>query len=206
MPVHLEEIEEDHQHRHDDAEEVRANPPCPRRKATTESRTRKMFFILLKCIVMGFVFSLFILFISFAALVLVHFLLTSTAGRRRRRRRRFQQDSRELSTDSSIHSSYSMEDLQQLLPHLCYTESSNTSVDCAICLESVEDGDFCRELPDCKHLFHANCIDNWLTKVPNCPICRTRVQLDSGASGSIHRDDEWKVWSPVALDDGNVSI
>lgn len=205
MPVHLQEIEEDHHRNHDDAEEVRASPRCPRWKTTTESRTKKLLCILVKCIVMGFVFSLFILFISFAALVLIHFVLISAAGRRRRRDGRFQQDP-ELSTDSTIRSSYSREDLQQLLPHLCYMESPHTSIDCAICLESVEDGDFCRELPDCKHLFHANCIDNWLTKVPNCPICRTRVQLDSGASGSVHRDDEWKVWWPVALEDGNVPI
>ncbi|GFY88563.1 hypothetical protein Acr_06g0005030 [Actinidia rufa] len=44
---------------------------------------------------------------------------------------------------------------------------------CAVCLEGFKVGDKCRLLPNCKHSFHAQCIDSWLVKTPICPICRT---------------------------------
>ena len=47
---------------------------------------------------------------------------------------------------------------------------------CAVCLGEFEEGDELRTLPECLHSFHAACIDLWLFKHPNCPICRA-VQL-----------------------------
>ncbi|PWA55822.1 RING-H2 finger protein ATL56 [Artemisia annua] len=41
-------------------------------------------------------------------------------------------------------------------------------------------GEICRVLPACDHVFHAKCVDTWLVKVASCPVCRTRVGLDSG--------------------------
>ncbi|ORZ00404.1 hypothetical protein BCR43DRAFT_485156 [Syncephalastrum racemosum] len=44
---------------------------------------------------------------------------------------------------------------------------------CVICLEKVDEGDVVRELP-CKHDYHQNCIDPWLTtKCAECPLCKT---------------------------------
>ncbi|XP_027174046.1 RING-H2 finger protein ATL56-like [Coffea eugenioides] len=127
----------------------------------------------------------------FAALVLLHILLTTTAVHRHRRRR---QTRRSFSRTSSL---YSMQDLYDLLPHLNYSASEQTTMDCAICLEGFKEGELSRKLPDCNHLFHLNCVDNWLTKKPNCPVCRTRVQLHSGASRSRDSDDDGKFWWPV---------
>ncbi|KAI8026837.1 RING-H2 finger protein ATL48 [Camellia lanceoleosa] len=52
-------------------------------------------------------------------------------------------------------------------------KSNGPEMDCAVCLESFKKGDLCKLLPICKHTFHAQCIDSWLIKTPNCPICRT---------------------------------
>ncbi|KAK4386974.1 RING-H2 finger protein ATL52 [Sesamum angolense] len=46
---------------------------------------------------------------------------------------------------------------------------------CAICLQDLEDGESARLLPSCEHFFHLQCIDQWLTRQGNCPICRKDV-------------------------------
>ncbi|KAM7274958.1 hypothetical protein ACFE04_016824 [Oxalis oulophora] len=44
--------------------------------------------------------------------------------------------------------------------------------ECAVCLTVPEDDEMARLLPNCKHTFHAECIDKWLTSQSTCPICR----------------------------------
>ncbi|XP_009762608.1 E3 ubiquitin-protein ligase ATL41-like [Nicotiana tabacum] len=52
----------------------------------------------------------------------------------------------------------------------------NNSVECTICLSVFEDGETARTLPNCKHVFHAECIDKWLVSQSTCPICRTEAE------------------------------
>jgi hypothetical protein len=42
---------------------------------------------------------------------------------------------------------------------------------CAICLDTFTIKDTVKCLP-CSHLYHGNCIDEWLSRKPNCPICK----------------------------------
>jgi hypothetical protein len=44
---------------------------------------------------------------------------------------------------------------------------------CSICLGDYRDGDLLRLLPECRHSFHAPCIDAWLRLHASCPMCRT---------------------------------
>ena len=47
----------------------------------------------------------------------------------------------------------------------------NPGVQCRVCLRSFMLGQLVRKLPNCKHKFHADCIDNWLLHShPTCPI------------------------------------
>ncbi|WZY91551.1 hypothetical protein YC2023_063880 [Brassica napus] len=51
-----------------------------------------------------------------------------------------------------------------------------SAIECAVCLSMLEEQDTARELPSCKHVFHVDCVDKWLTACSICPVCRTEVQ------------------------------
>ncbi|KAG7013994.1 E3 ubiquitin-protein ligase ATL6, partial [Cucurbita argyrosperma subsp. argyrosperma] len=54
-------------------------------------------------------------------------------------------------------------------------EETNTESECVLCLSPFEDGECIRQLPSCNHVFHASCIDVWLSSHSECPLCRTPV-------------------------------
>jgi len=45
---------------------------------------------------------------------------------------------------------------------------------CMICLNDFSIGDDCRRLP-CRHVFHGPCVDEWLRRCTDCPICKDNV-------------------------------
>jgi len=45
---------------------------------------------------------------------------------------------------------------------------------CMVCLADFSIGDECRRLP-CNHVFHQSCIDEWLRRCTDCPICKANV-------------------------------
>ncbi|KVI04331.1 E3 ubiquitin-protein ligase ATL41-like [Cynara cardunculus var. scolymus] len=55
-------------------------------------------------------------------------------------------------------------------------DDAGVSQECAVCLSMFEDGHMIRVLPNCKHHFHAECIDKWLGSQSTCPICRHEVE------------------------------
>ncbi|KAJ6698963.1 RING-H2 FINGER PROTEIN ATL51-RELATED [Salix purpurea] len=56
-----------------------------------------------------------------------------------------------------------------------FIEDQGTGYECAVCLSAFEEGEEVRQLPSCKHSFHATCIDMWLRSHSDCPLCRSRV-------------------------------
>jgi hypothetical protein len=44
---------------------------------------------------------------------------------------------------------------------------------CSICLSDYEESEVVRVIPNCGHMFHMDCIDEWLRLHATCPICRT---------------------------------
>ena len=43
---------------------------------------------------------------------------------------------------------------------------------CTVCQEDVGEGERVRTIRQCQHGFHAPCVDKWLAKQGNCPVCR----------------------------------
>ncbi|KAL3738438.1 hypothetical protein ACJRO7_019902 [Eucalyptus globulus] len=43
---------------------------------------------------------------------------------------------------------------------------------CAVCLSSIEERDEVRELSNCSHAFHRECLDRWVDyNQATCPLC-----------------------------------
>lgn len=56
-----------------------------------------------------------------------------------------------------------------------YTEGTLEDPTCSICLAEFDDGDRLRRLPHCGHYFHAGCVDLWLLRRSDCPLCKDDV-------------------------------
>merc|ERR1719223_1642891 len=55
------------------------------------------------------------------------------------------------------------------------TPDSSTWVgeSCAFCLQELQRSDEVRALPRCQHAFHRACLQPWLARKAECPVCRT---------------------------------
>lgn len=64
----------------------------------------------------------------------------------------------------------------EILPSRVYRscDHPNGIEPCSVCLEPFEDGDNLRMLP-CFHQFHNQCIDTWLRRSRQCPVCKTNI-------------------------------
>jgi hypothetical protein len=51
---------------------------------------------------------------------------------------------------------------------------SVTQTSCMICLGEFQIADEVRRLP-CRHIFHASCVNEWLRRCTDCPICKANV-------------------------------
>ena len=49
--------------------------------------------------------------------------------------------------------------------------------DCSICLEKLYDEENNKEIIslECNHLFHKECVDPWINKNKNCPLCKRNI-------------------------------
>ncbi|ORX60695.1 hypothetical protein DM01DRAFT_1343130 [Hesseltinella vesiculosa] len=60
---------------------------------------------------------------------------------------------------------------------LCHLLQDNANQICIVCLEDFLDQvSIIREL-GCHHIYHAHCIDSWLSRNPCCPLCKTKCVL-----------------------------
>ncbi|PHU04054.1 putative dolichyl-diphosphooligosaccharide--protein glycosyltransferase subunit 3 [Capsicum chinense] len=62
------------------------------------------------------------------------------------------------------------------LPIFLYKKSEQHTIECSICLSTIEDGELVRILPNCMHIFHVECIDKWFDCHSTCPICRAAAK------------------------------
>ncbi|KAJ3125004.1 hypothetical protein HK098_000669 [Nowakowskiella sp. JEL0407] len=59
--------------------------------------------------------------------------------------------------------------------------SQDSELSCSICIETFKPIDEVRKLPTCEHVFHKECIDNWLLEQSCCcPNCRFDLRIALG--------------------------
>lgn len=68
----------------------------------------------------------------------------------------------------------------QTFPILEYSEVKihkigKEALECAVCLCEFEDTETLRLIPKCDHVFHPECIDEWLGSHTTCPVCRANL-------------------------------
>ena len=65
----------------------------------------------------------------------------------------------------------------------------DTTDKCTICLSDFEEGEDVRRLP-CMHLFHVECVDQWLKTNKCCPICRVDIDHKIAFMGNVDSHTE----------------
>ena len=67
------------------------------------------------------------------------------------------------------------------LPETVIEDASKLDVEkknCVICLEDFKNGDKATVLP-CIHMFHSNCLQEWLKTQNSCPICKFKLTTEN---------------------------
>ena len=66
-----------------------------------------------------------------------------------------------------------VENLIKIIPN-SKIEKINKNLKCVICLNGFNIGDKESTLP-CMHIFHYNCLKNWMYEQTWCPICKSEI-------------------------------
>ncbi|XP_048133119.1 RING-H2 finger protein ATL56-like [Rhodamnia argentea] len=141
----------------------------------------KLLSLLLKAIIMTLITTLFFLFLGLAAIILLHLCLAGGLLHRRR----------QIDLPPPLGRALPPRDLKRL-PKFRYPkrgaqgqgqgQHNQGFTDCAVCLEEFSQGQWCRKLVGCGHVFHKSCVDTWLVKVAACPVCRSQVRAQVGST------------------------
>lgn len=68
---------------------------------------------------------------------------------------------------------------ERLITKADFNKTVNHQKECVVCLSNFDENDKVITLP-CLHIFHTNCIKDWLRKgSPECPICKTTVNSNN---------------------------
>ncbi|KAF4388859.1 hypothetical protein CsatB_001037 [Cannabis sativa] len=159
---------------------------------------------------------------AFTLLVILFFLYMKYRQNRRRDRRRTDFISRLVTaqitpSDSVIHTNHIPKatargldpQIIDSLPEFVYKSSSAKNsrkgrrggscgssidvVECSVCLSSITDDSKVRLLPNCKHMFHVECVDMWLGSNTTCPLCRAAVEPKVPAEPEVNNSSVERV-------------
>ncbi|GLT80055.1 hypothetical protein SLA2020_515170 [Shorea laevis] len=138
--------------------------------------------------------AIFSLFAVVMLVIILHLYARYLTQRRERRRLAFLRALRTQTAPFEASSNIDQPPKQGLeplviasLPTFSYKVTTQHDPDdpmeCSVCLGTIIEDAMVRILPNCKHMFHVECIDMWLGSHTTCPVCRTtaepQVQLEN---------------------------
>lgn len=65
-------------------------------------------------------------------------------------------------------------------------EDGRLDEDCPICLHALRSDSSVRELRTCGHVFHRACVDLWLLRSAECPLCKVQVSVAAAAAAAAN--------------------
>jgi len=65
------------------------------------------------------------------------------------------------------------------------------TTECSVCLDDLGVGDTVRTLPTCGHTFHKSCIDLWVLRRADCPLCKRQVKPVNKDEGVSSKPSGW---------------
>lgn len=71
--------------------------------------------------------------------------------------------------------------IKNILPIHIYHNNTQTNKLCAICINEFVENEQIKIL-NCSHIYHANCIDQWLWLKRICPLCRNEIKVPGYAA------------------------
>jgi Ring finger domain len=81
-------------------------------------------------------------------------------------------------------------------------------LECAVCLSEFADDESLRLLPGCCHVFHPDCIGQWLENHITCPVCRADLSKPSvsidDTDGTAETTGTVTTEGPVVIQDGSL--
>ncbi|XP_038882756.1 E3 ubiquitin-protein ligase ATL41-like [Benincasa hispida] len=129
--------------------------------------------------------AIFSLFIVVLVILFLHFYLRYLQRRRRQSRlisleQQISRADRQNHTAAAAAPKAGLDPvlIARVLPESIHKQADHRGeiVECSICLSNIEEKAAVRILPNCKHIFHVECIDMWLFSNTTCPVCRTAVE------------------------------
>lgn len=57
------------------------------------------------------------------------------------------------------------------IPQIFYQKNKFENFECSICIDEFKDNELLKQLK-CGHIFHRECLGQWLLNMNNCPICK----------------------------------
>ncbi|KAL4499032.1 hypothetical protein ABPG72_016934 [Tetrahymena utriculariae] len=101
----------------------------------------------------------------------------------------------DIQVQTKSHSINQQQDVKGYLPTILFTEKIKelyqiADLQCSVCLEEFVLGKDKIKVTICNHIFHDNCLDEWLSKFKNCPLCR---QIHSLSQIKTHLEKNSKI-------------
>lgn len=76
----------------------------------------------------------------------------------------------------SIYKELTKEEVDKIPVSLLKQSEADKKNECAICLDHLKLNDSVKVIRNCRHTYHASCINEWILRNPSCPLCRRQCK------------------------------